>query len=487
MKKTSHKAKIAQQKRNARARKHQQRRKKNKKNTRRIPQPAKKRVNLPAFQEFLKNVGFDRLCQEVYQRQRTTQRNRKWSFRHLALAWILIALLKPESLTRFLDACARGVYRHWLYVKATPEAFFQKNASLPWPFMSDLVNAFLTAARQYARPTRIKDRTLRRIFKSYEVYTIDGSRLDALKKLPKPLRGLAEVILGGQITMAYNMRYGLLWLFSFALDAKRSELTSARDLLKKLPKNALLVVDRLFATPKFAADVLQHGAHLLSRRWESVKFHNERPLGKTRYIKGCKVTESLVEVGPEGNRQTWRHIVCKSRMGVLELITTILDPKDLSAWEAIQLYKQRWTIERVFYEMKITLNLQRIYASSPCTVAHQVYATVIAHTALRLIQAKVADELRVAPEAVSFQKLKYFVEELAVFTGAYYRIRHLYYLNGGRFPELDEFLPPIDSLSLLVEPRKSCDNKRSRKKDKSSRRWISLKDIPALAFVFEME
>src|SRR5207302_9391939 len=63
-----------------------------------------------------------------------------------------------------------------------------------------------------------------------------------------------------------------------------------------------------------------------------------------------------------------------------ELFTTVLDPQRLSAEEALQLYPLRWTIERLFFDLKEVLNLHRFYAANPNAVAMQIYAAALVHT-----------------------------------------------------------------------------------------------------------
>lgn len=88
-----------------------------------------------------------------------------------------------------------------------------------------------------------------------------------------------------------------------------------------------------------------------------------------------------------------------------ELLTNVLDGKRLSGREALALYRRRWSIERMLYDLKVVLNLKRFYAANPNGVAMQVYASGIVYNALRIAQAKAAQQARVAPEELSPAKL----------------------------------------------------------------------------------
>ena len=52
----------------------------------------------------------------------------------------------------------------------------------------------------------------------------------------------------------------------------------------------------------------------------------------------------------------------------------MLTPARLTAEEALDLYPYRWGIERMFFDLKEVLNLNRVYAANPNAVAMQVYA-----------------------------------------------------------------------------------------------------------------
>ena len=67
------------------------------------------------------------------------------------------------------------------------------------------------------------------------------------------------------------------------------------------------------------------------------------------------------------------------------LITTLVDDKEMSAQTLAQLYRERWTIETTFAEMKTTLKGSAIVLRSktPDLVRQEFYGLVIAHYAIR--------------------------------------------------------------------------------------------------------
>jgi len=73
--------------------------------------------------------------------------------------------------------------------------------------------------------------------------------------------------------------------------------------------------------------------------------------------------------------------------------------------DALALSRLRWSVERLFLDLKETLDRHCLYAAHPNLVAQQVYAAAIVHTAFRVAQAGIAKQARVLPEPLSPAKL----------------------------------------------------------------------------------
>jgi Transposase DDE domain len=73
----------------------------------------------------------------------------------------------------------------------------------------------------------------------------------------------------------------------------------------------------------------------------------------------------------------------------------------LSAEEALDLYPYRWSVERIFFDLKEVLNLNCLYTANPNAVAMQVYAAAIVYNALRVAQSDGAAQVGWEPERLS--------------------------------------------------------------------------------------
>ena len=87
------------------------------------------------------------------------------------------------------------------------------------------------------------------------------------------------------------------------------------------------------------------------------------------------------------------------------MLTDVLDLKMLPSEQAVSLYGMRWSIERMFLDLKKTLKLRNLYAAHPNLVAQQFYATTMVYNAFRVAKAGIAAQAGVLPEQISSQKL----------------------------------------------------------------------------------
>jgi hypothetical protein len=123
-----------------------------------------------------------------------------------------------------------------------------------------------------------------------------------------------------------------------------------------------------------------------------------------------------------------------------------------SAAEALSLYPHRWTIERLFFDLKEVLNLNRVYAANPNAVAMQVYAAGCVYNAMRVAQAEVAAAAGLAPEAISPAK---FFPKMAAACHAY-ALFELWFLEARRANPGQRLRKPPPDPPTLRQRRPGC-------------------------------
>src|SRR5438093_1420608 len=183
--------------------------------------------------------------------------------------------------------------------------------------------------------------------------------------------------------------------------------------------------------------------------------------------------------GASAPRQVLRYIRWRRGGTRDEVLTNVLAPARLSAEEALDLYPYRWSVERMFFDLKEVLNLNRLYAANPNAVAMQVYAAAIVYNTLRVAQSEGAAQVGWAPEQLSPAK---FYPKVATATYLYLhrqqwereirmRYRHLHLrLVGGRRRWVRAAPEPVQ-----VEHR--ADHRRTRRFCPARRHWKSFAHV----------
>jgi hypothetical protein len=420
------------------------------------------------------------LCRDVFQKERGAEREREWTLFYLVKFWTAVIIRAPRSLTQALMESSRGSDRMWPAVQATPEAFFQKCRDFKWTFFFKLYTAFLARILPQAPKTYAAD--LGSIWIRFpEIWLLDGSKLDAIRHRLKILWEEKGVFLPGCLSAVYDLGRGITRALIFSPDAAEHELERTEEALAGLPKGALMMGDRAYALPAFVRQLNDRGAFGLFRRNKRVKLKKVKGLsrrqGSRTFLEDVLVQAGSGQTGP---KVMLRLIRFRFKGFRRDLVTSVLDPRKLSAKEALQLYPFRWRIERMFFDLKEVLNLHRFYAANSNAVAMQVYAAAIVHTAFRVAQAKIAQKQGLPPETLStaklFPKLATVSSDLTMIEC--YRTE-LAYLNPGRRwrePNLSRMSFASTTLqAILLVPREGERRKRTFHPLKA--KWKSLAHI----------
>ena len=443
---------------------------------------ANQAVNLLGIVEFLHEHLTRSLCNSVFKKTRSKERERKWTLFALARFWTAVIIRAPESLTQALTEAVNGKDNMMPKVGASPEAFFKKAKNTRWTFFYKLYQAFTRSVLPEA--PRAYARSLGPLWERFpEIRILDGSRCDQIAHRLKILWKEKGVILPGCLTAVYDLARGITTNLIFSPDAAQHEFLRVESCLEGLPRGTLLMGDRAYGLPKFFRKLKDKNRGLfgLCRRNKTVKIRVLRVL--SRWQGGRTFLEdALVEAGSgqTGAKVTLR-IIRYRRQGIRrDLVTNVLDPKKLSAKEALTLYPFRWKIERIFFDLKEVLNLHSFYAANANAVAMQIYAAAIVHSAFRVAQARIAEEQEITPEIISPAKLfpRLAVASDAVVKIELYRIE-LYRLNPGISlvePNIARMKFARTTLgAILVEKRKG--NRKKRKFHPARRRWKSLAHV----------
>jgi hypothetical protein len=437
------------------------------------------RVDVTRTLELLKEHITEALCGAAFKAVRTTERQRRWSLMALVQFWTAVILRAPPSLSHALCEMREGREPLAPAVQASDEAFFERCRDLSWKFFREVFCRLIEGLAGCAKPRFCAPLVgLRERFE--DVLLIDGSRVAAIAHKLKILWDVRAVVLPGCLLGVYDLFRGIPRILEFTVDAAAGELTRAKEALARIKPDTLIVGDRLYAMGAFFQELKARGLWGLFRRNQRMGLRRlgKKPLRKTRWNKG-RVEEWLVDAGSGASApvQRLRLIRWKSGRTVRELLTNVLDSDRLTAEAAMALYPCRWQIERMFYDLKEVLNLNRVYAANPNAVGMQVYAAALVYVTLRVAQGEIAEQADIAPEEISPQK---FFPKMAAachaFTFAEYGVDEMMRLNPGKALKRPRWkgrrFTTISLDEILVNKRQGT--RRRRKYCKARRQWKSI-------------
>ena len=390
------------------------------------------RVDLIRVMDLLQTHMTSALCQTVFRRVRTTERQRAWTLQALVQFWTAVILRAPEALSHALVETVDQREPLFPRIVATPEAFFQRCRDLRPAFFAEIFRQF--TARLVAVPPRYAAGVAPVRARFTDILLLDGSRLAAIAHRLKLLWRDRAVVLPGCLLGVYDLGRGLCRQLHFSADAAASEMTRAKAVLGTMARDTLLLGDRLYCTADFFEGLHTQGCWGLFRRNRLLSLHKLQRLSKRRHAGGC-LEDWLVRAGTGASAppQLVRYIRWRAGGTRYELLTNVLAPARLAAAEALALYPYRWRIERMYFDLKEVLNLNRIYAANPNAVAMQVYAAGIVYNALRVAQGEVAAAAGIEPEEIS--PAKFFPKMVAAcqtYVVAQQWERRVRRLNAGR-------------------------------------------------------
>jgi hypothetical protein len=367
---------------------------------------SEQRVDLLGAVEILHQYLTESLCDEVWEEIRGTERRRELVLSTLAEFWTAVVMRAPQSLTLALEEAAGSGGAAYPEIGVSKQAFFARCQNLRPEFFERLFEAFQArieegepgsfASAHHEVASRFGGR----------IWAVDGSSLDKVARRLKVLRKDPRVPIPGTLIAFYDICGGSLARLHHTRELQPQEGKCVKRMLDQVPEGTLLIGDRLYGQPTYLGAISAQGSFALCRRHGGTSFEPERCLSKRK--EGTTRIEDWVGsygLSRKTERQQVRLIRIRKGKKVFELITNVLDPKKLSASEAQDLYRERWKIERLFYDLKVVLNLDRFYAGNINAVSMQVYSAAIVHLALRAAQARIAEEIGVEPEEISTHRL----------------------------------------------------------------------------------
>lgn len=253
-------------------------------------------------------------------------------------------------------------------------------------------------------------------WEGYRIRVLDGTDLAGTEHRLLPLRRIRAAGLPGRYVVAYDVATGVVEDARASEDAYTSERELVRPILADAKHNDLFVADRHFCTTEILYTIMDRHAFFVIRQHESLRW---RALRKRQYIgrvETGEVWEEPIEVEDTttGERRQMRRIILKldtpTDDGDTE-ICLLSNLRRISALRICDLYRERWTIERCFSQVKTVLHGEIEGLGQPRAALFAMAMAFIASNALNVVK----HALRVTHGEEEFERLSgyYMADEVA--------------------------------------------------------------------------
>jgi len=192
------------------------------------------------------------------------------------------------------------------------------------------------------------------------------------------------------------------------------ELALLRSMLGSLGEGVLAVMDRYYCSFMMIALLLSQGTQVCARKHHlrHSDFRRGKRLGKYDHliVWTCpdrpkwmdKATYAQIPKQLELREIRYHIVVPGRRTKMIDVITTLTDPKEHSKEEIAELYGFRWNSELDIRSIKESLNLGHVRCKSPEMVRRELWTTLLAYNLIRTTAAGAALLHGKQPRQISF-------------------------------------------------------------------------------------
>lgn len=295
------------------------------------------------------------------------------------------------------------------------QAMYDKLGRMALPFGTALVResaARLQPLLEHARPRHYPG------LKPYRVRIIDGTDLGGTEHRLAVLRKIKAAGLPGRLVVAYDWATGICCDAIASADAYTSERTLAQDIFAQSRPQDLFVMDRHYSTTAVMQTLAGRRGYFLVR--EHAENLRCRPLEKARHrgrVTTGRVSEQLLEVEDTRSGATFsvRRLILQldqpTEAGETEIRLLSNLPASLSSSRLVELYRERWTIERHFDFLKNCLRGEIESLGKPAAAVFMMFMSLVTGNALAVVR----EAIRVTHGETEQERLSgyYLADELA--------------------------------------------------------------------------
>jgi len=177
-------------------------------------------------------------------------------------------------------------------------------------------------------------------------------------------------------------------------------------LMDRLAAGDVVVADRCFAGYFAIARLKQQGIDLLIRQHQRrhTDFRRGQRLGKRDHVVSWARPKRPSWMDAATYASMPESIVMREvRVAAMTLVTTLLDVKELTKAELVDLYGKRWQIELDFRAIKTVMQMDVLRCKSPDMVRKEIAVHLLAYNLVRTVMAQAACLAHLLPRQLSFK------------------------------------------------------------------------------------
>jgi len=265
-------------------------------------------------------------------------------------------------------------------------------------------------------PKVVADRAAPKSLRKLEIVYHDGKTIKHVAKRMKVLRQYLGKVLGGKLVVSQSQRTGMAICMVADEDGESGESklvpAAVAQVRSCIPGPRLHVGDRGFCDLKQAALFAEEDDHWLLRWNQKLHFHRDisRPIVTGFDHPGHRMyKEDWGWIGqPDDPRRRYvRRIRLKRAAGEEEIIllTDLVDAEAYPAGDLLQVYLERWGIERMFQQVTEVFHLKTLIGSSPRATVFQASFCFLLYNVIQVMKAYIAEGQGMSPKEISSEML----------------------------------------------------------------------------------
>jgi IS4 transposase len=264
-------------------------------------------------------------------------------------------------------------------------------------------------------PKAVADKAACKSLRKLEIVYHDGKTIKHVAKRMKVVRQYLGKLLGGKLVVSQSQRTAMAICMVANEDGESGESklvpAAVAQVRSCLPGPLLHVGDRGFCDLKQAALFAEGDDHFLLRWNQKLHFHRDasRPIVTGFDASGRMYKEDWGWIGQvdDPRRRSVRRIRLKRDAGEEEimLLTDLPDSEAYPARDLLQVYLERWGIERMFQQVTEVFHLKSLIGSSPRATVFQASFCFLLYNVIQVMKAYIAEGQEMSPKEISSEML----------------------------------------------------------------------------------